>query len=63
MTYPVVFHNTECLDCEEVHKEMVRVGVLVFCNKCYSKNFKTDDPIKKENGMYTYWLGIYKKKV
>jgi DNA-directed RNA polymerase subunit RPC12/RpoP len=34
-----IFHNTKCLKCGKCHAQMVMVGPMVFCNKCFKKIF------------------------
>lgn len=54
MIEPKAHYNTECLKCGKVEKDMVRVGVLVFCNR-YAEEEGTID-----GKVYTKWLRIWK---
>lgn len=54
--------NADCIVCECIEKYMFRVGAFVICQKCYKKNFKTDNPIEKENETYSKLLKKWNKK-
>ena len=58
----VVYHNIDCLKCNALELEMVKIGTLVMCNKCTEEEFKTDDPVQKEYGKYKKWLEVHKEK-
>jgi len=57
-----VWYNTECLKCQTVEKEMISVGSLVMCGKCFEEEFNTHDPVKEEREKYLKWLKIYKRE-
>lgn len=63
MSKAMIYHNCECLKCGVIHKEMIRVGALVFCNGCYPIIFKTENPAVKEREIYLKWLDKHKKEV
>jgi hypothetical protein len=53
--------NTECMKCGTVEKEMVKVGALVFCKKCFVSEFKNADPVDRDKNSvrsktYDKWL-------
>lgn len=68
---PVIFNNTSCLKCDETKGEMIRWGVMVFCNNCFPGLFpgvdwKTVDwsmfDQKRFDKKYHDWLNVYKEK-
>jgi len=59
------YYNADCLKCGEVHKRMIRVGALVFCEVCFKKVFgsATEFKIGSElHEVYKHWLSMWKKK-
>lgn len=58
MNRTYIHNNASCLKCHVVEKEMVRVGVIIFCKKCYEEEFSTLDPVKEEREKYLEWLKI-----
>ncbi len=56
MTKPKVLHNSDCIKCNIVEKEMVIIGAVVMCKNCYTTEFESDDPVKEERDNYLYWL-------
>ena len=61
MTKPRIFYNRSCDKCEKCCKEMVAVGCVVLCNECFTKEFKTDDLVKKERDKYKKVVNIMYK--
>jgi hypothetical protein len=55
-------NNVECLKCNTLEVTMIRTGCLIFCEKCFKEEFKTDKPITDERDTYQKWLKIYNKK-
>jgi hypothetical protein len=35
---------------------MIRVGAIIFCEKCIKEEFKSDDPVRLERAKYLKWL-------
>lgn len=58
-----VHHNAECIKCEALEKEMIRVGAVIFCRKCVSEEFNSDDPVRQERERYLHWLRLGYKKL
>ncbi len=63
MSKPTIFFNTECINCETVNKEMIRIGGIIMCKKCFKSEFNTDNPVKKEQAQYLFWLEYTKNKL
>ncbi len=63
-------YNSQCLKCDILKKEMIKVGPMVFCPKCFedefvqngSYNTKTGE-INTKNKDYQAWLEVYIKFV
>ena len=55
--------NSSCLKCDCVEREMVKVGVLVFCHIHFNEEFKSEDDYKngKDSPIYKKWLDKYKE--
>jgi hypothetical protein len=34
------YRNASCLKCKKVEKEMVAIGPMIFCPKCFDEEFK-----------------------
>ena len=51
-----IHHNVPCIKCKALHKEMVRVGAVVFCERCIGEEFESDDPVRLERTTYLHWL-------
>jgi hypothetical protein len=51
-----VHHNAACIKCDALHKEMIRVGAVIFCEKCIAEEFSSDDPVHDERSTYLIWL-------
>lgn len=47
--------NETCKKCGVVEKEMILVGVLVFCGRCFGEEFVSKDPVIEEREKYNYW--------
>jgi hypothetical protein len=54
-----IHHNASCIKCDALHKEMIRVGAIIFCEKCIKEEFKSDDPVRLEREKYLKWLHIW----
>jgi len=52
--------NTKCVKCDACEPEMVLVGIIPFCGKCWSKYIKKDEISLK---LYHVWLKIWNKKI
>jgi hypothetical protein len=51
-----VHHNAKCIVCEAIHKHMIRVGAVIFCDDHAKSEFKTEDPVMFEREKYLKWL-------
>lgn len=58
-----IHHNADCVKCNAMHKEMVRVGAVIFCDKCVAEEFKSENPVTEERERYLLWLNIAYKEV
>lgn len=58
---PSVFYvnNLFCIKCAAVKRYMIRVGAVVFCERCFKKEFNTEDPITEQRELYIKWLRKY----
>ncbi len=56
--------NSSCLKCDCVERNMVKVGVLVFCEKHFQEEFKSESDYNKGKDcpVYKKWLDVYKLK-
>lgn len=63
-------YNSQCLKCDTINKEMVKVGPMIFCNNCFTVEFvdtkvykvrKKEVPTKSKR--YKDWLYAYKKYI
>lgn len=54
-----VYYNQHCDECFDTHREMVAIGAIILCPRCFRGTFKTDNPVSKERDKY---LAILKKK-
>lgn len=57
-------YNNSCLRCSALNKKMVCVGVLYFCNDCWTQIFKGTNQIKPGSEYYTIyheWLKLHKQ--
>jgi len=64
------FNNCACLKCSSVMKEMIRVGAMIFCHRCYEEEFGDITVESKIGGLsvagggkYSYWLKKYNEEV
>ncbi len=57
-----IMYNTSCLKCSACEPEMVKVGVLPFCNKCYAEEFKGEAAINPRSDLYMKWLEEYQRQ-
>lgn len=64
------YHNASCLCCGTTNKDMISVGPMVFCNRCYRYEFTKKEivvsgdfacTIDSKCKEYVYWLNKYKK--
>ncbi len=55
-----VFHheNSSCKSCQKTKKNMVKVGSIFFCRKCYRNIFNgtDEDPVTNQREKYLLWL-------
>ncbi len=60
--YDVILNqNNRCLKCSSVESDMVKVGFnLVFCNKCFTKEFIKDGEFNESN--FDKWKKEYIKE-
>jgi hypothetical protein len=49
-------HNADCIVCSTLEREMVRVGAIIFCNKCVQEQFSSENPVRDERETYLKWL-------
>ncbi len=71
MAKAIVINNCQCLTCDALNKEMIRVGPFVLCNDCFTVEFVDSGDYTKEKGWdinpkcetYQAWLAAYKKYV
>jgi hypothetical protein len=57
-----IFNNAECVKCNKVEREMVRIGAVFFCGDCVKIEFNSDNPVRDERKKYLNWLHIQHKK-
>ena len=57
-----LFVNSSCVKCDVIKKQMVRVGVVIFCIDCCLSEFKTADPVVEEREKYREWLKVWGEK-
>ena len=55
-THYYTHHNAECIVCDTLEREMVRVGAVIFCNKCVQEQFSSENPVRDERETYLKWL-------
>ena len=53
-----IYTNTKCVKCHTIEEEMIRVGAIIICHKCFREEFKTKDPVTLERDNYLKWLHI-----
>ena len=71
MTKALVINNTQCLKCDALEKEMIKVGPFVLCNSCFEVEFVETSEYTEEKKWeidpkckaYKDWLATYKKYV
>lgn len=51
-----IHHNASCVKCDVLEKEMIRVGAVIFCEKCVVEEFTSEDPVRMEREKYLKWL-------
>ena len=54
--------NVDCIVCKKIKKNMVRVGAIYLCAKCFCETFHTQDPVKKERKVYLKLLRKFRKE-
>ena len=57
-------YNNDCLKCGKVYKRMVRIGALIFCNRCFKSEFfgQTEfTPKSKLGRIYYRWVRKWKQ--
>ena len=54
-----VYYNQHCDECLETEHEMVSIGAIIICQKCFLATFKTKNPVSEERDKY---LAILRKK-
>ena len=63
MSTPKRLYNASCIKCNGVYGEMVRIGCIVLCDKCFIVEFKTNDPVKQEREKYLKLVDAMHKKI
>jgi len=68
MAQSLYIFNSRCLKDGKVEEEMVKVGPMIFCKKCFTKEFIETEAYDNETGIvpsdskeYKKWLVKYKK--
>jgi len=63
-------YNISCISCSKLQHEMVKVGPMIFCPKCFNMEFVNTGSysigthnIDRENENYQDWLNVYKKLI
>ena len=54
-------YNTKCIKCKIIESEMVLIGPIPFCTKCYINEFGDKGTVDSQNEKYKDWLKKYKK--
>ena len=54
--------NAECVKCEVILRDMVRIGAIIMCPSCFEEEFSTDDPVREERPKYFHWLHKWVEK-
>ena len=57
---PIIYYNNNCLRCKKVDREMISVGAIIFCKRCYPMLFNSENPVTEERKKYRAWLEISK---
>ena len=59
-------YNSKCLCCKCIEEEMIKVGCLVFCEKCFRQEFQEawiltgrDYTVSHDSNEYKKWLKVY----
>ncbi len=60
-------YNSQCLKCDNLEKEMVKIGPITFCHKCFKEEFVDSGVYNTKTGEittnsqeYQDWLESYK---
>lgn len=51
-----IHYNIGCINCQSIHREMPKIGPLVFCPDCFKGVFKTKNPLMEEKSVVRAWL-------
>lgn len=57
--------NFSCVACSAVNHQMVRVGSLVFCKKCFEEIWLMDGQLtslEDQTNLYKHWMGVVKSR-
>jgi hypothetical protein len=57
-----VHYNSNCSKCGVTESQMVRLGPMIFCNKCYEEEFGLEYDIDTSSEIYKKWITEYKNK-
>lgn len=60
--FTAIHHNSKCLKCGVVEKEMIKVGSMVFCQKHFEEIFGNKE-IDSESETYNYWKNLFIEKI
>lgn len=69
MNRALLIHNSKCLKCDTIEKEMVKIGVMVFCNDCFRTEFVDSGDCNEDNNFdydpksetYQAWFDFLRK--
>jgi len=53
--------NSSCIKCGFLEKDMISVGPIPFCLRCFGDEFHTEFPITEEKETYHKWITKYKE--
>jgi hypothetical protein len=51
-----IHYNIGCINCQSLHREMPKIGPLIFCTECFKEVFKTKNPLIEEKSVVRAWL-------
>ena len=71
MPEALCINNCQCLKCDAINKEMIKVGEVVLCSDCFKVEFVESGEYTEDNDWnidhkcetYQAWLSAYKKYI
>jgi len=56
-----VIHNEKCLECNSCEEDMVKIGPIVVCHRCFMSLFVANDLYREKGNIICTTTDVYKR--